>query len=350
LEKAIEKSSNPYFMTVGKRLRETFSNDDILAKYAWKFGLGVPPDSKIKPSTGIEIPERFGQVYNTVSAKNYSAVTYLWKTISNLKNGIDDRGVKFPSIDLNKNSKDSDKVKGFKNDLKKSIQSAIKQGDSAFDKSNYQNLITGLIQSDPQYNGKNINTKEIDTIINSIYYTTISDANSQLRGGFNMYDACIGQGMDQFTPIQMVNYIATLANGGTRYRLHLVDKLLDSNGKVVDEVKPEVIEKTGIKSENLEAVKAGMAAVNEKGTASHAFADFPIKTAGKTGTASLNNQESYGRTDYAEYIGYAPLDNPKIAVFVIMFDGGQGAQAAYVARDIYDAYFKIGNASKAAES
>jgi penicillin-binding protein 2 len=158
-----------------------------------------------------------------------------------------------------------------------------------------------------------------------------------------MYDACIGQGMDQFTPLQMVDYIATLANGGTRYKLHLVDKILSPNGKVIEQIKPEVIEKTGVKLANIEAVKAGMAAVNEKGTASGAFAGFPIKTAGKTGTASLANEESYGRTDYAEYIGFAPLDKPKIAVFVIMFDGGQGAQAAYIARDIYTEYFtKLG--------
>ena len=103
-----------------------------------------------------------------------------------------------------------------------------------------------------------------------------------------MYDASIGQGMDQFTPIQMANYIATLVNGGTRYKVHLVDKFLDANGKVIEEVKPEVIEKTGVKPENIEAVKAGMAAVNEKGTAAGAFSNFPIKTGGKTGTASLS--------------------------------------------------------------
>lgn len=341
LTKAIEKSSNPYFMTVGKLLRAV--GEDTLAKYAWKFGLGVQPNTNVKPATGIEIPERFGQVYNITSAKNTTATTYLWQTMSMLKNGSDDRGNKFTSIDLYDNTQNSDKVKGLKSDIKKSIQNSIKEGSAAFDKSNYQKMLTDLIQSDPQYNGKNVTDKEINKIIDAMYYVTVSDANSQLRGGFNMYDASIGQGMDQFTPIQMANYIATLVNGGTRYKVHLVDKFLDATGKVIEEVKPEVIEKTGVKPENIEAVKAGMAAVNEKGTAAGAFQDFPIKTGGKTGTASLNNQESFGRTDYAEYVGFAPLENPQIAVCVMIFDGGQGAQAAYVARDIYSAYFKIGN-------
>lgn len=349
LTKAIEKSSNPYFMTVGKLLRTAFG-DDSLAKYAWKFGLGKDPNSNVKASTGIEIPENFGQVYNSTSAKNSTANIYLWKTMSTLKNGSDDRGNSFTSIDLYDNDKDSDKVKGLKSDIKKSIQNAIKEGSSAFDKSNYKKMFSDLIQSDSQYSGKDITDKQIGKIIDIIYYIAVSDANSQLRGGFNMYDASIGQGMDQFTPIQMVNYIATLVNGGTRYKVHLVDKFLDADGKVIEEVKPEVIEQTGVKPENIEAVKAGMAAVNEKGTAAGAFQNFPIKTGGKTGTASLTNQESFGRTDYAEYVGFAPLDNPQIAVCVMIFDGGQGAQAAYVARDIYSAYFKLNNTQNSSQA
>jgi penicillin-binding protein 2 len=342
LTKAIEKSSNPYFMTVGKWLRNAFG-DDILAKYAWKFGLGVPPNSNVKASTGIEIPENFGQVYNSVSAGNTYSLLYLWQTMSELKTGKDSRGLSFTPIDLYDNTSDSDKVKGLKNDIKAAIQNSIKQGTKAFDNSNFNKLITELVQSDPQYSGKNITSKEISTIVNAIYYITVSDANSQLRGPFNMYDAAIGQGMDQFTPVQMANYIATIANGGTRYKVHLVDKFLDPNGKVIEQVKPEVIEKTGISIANIDAVKAGMAAVNQNGTAAGAFQNFPIQTAGKTGTASLTNQNSIGRTDYSEYVGFAPLDKPQIAVYVVIFDGGQGAESAYVARDIYSAYFHLNN-------
>ncbi|MFL0195771.1 penicillin-binding transpeptidase domain-containing protein [Clostridium sp. WILCCON 0269] len=342
LTSAIQKSSNPYFMEVARRIREAFG-DDTLAKYAWKFGLGVPSNSDVKPATGIEIPEKFGQVYNTVSNENSFANTYLWKTMSVLKSGIDDKGNSIVKMDLYDNDSDSSGVKSLKKEIKTLIQNSIKGGSKAFNKEKYKQLFLELTKEDSN-NKKDINDKEMDNLIDAIYYITVSDANAQLDVPANIENAAIGQGLNQFTPLQMADYIATLANGGTRYKLHLVDKFLDSDGNVIEQVKPEVLENTGVKAENIEAVKAGMEAVNEKGTAAQAFADFPIKTAGKTGTATIGSQEQQsqiGRTDYAEYVGYAPMDNPEIAVCVVVFDGGMGAGSANIARDIYSAYFHI---------
>ncbi|WPC42886.1 penicillin-binding transpeptidase domain-containing protein [Clostridium sp. JS66] len=345
LAKAIEKSSNPYFMEVGKRLRNKY-NDDILAKYAWKFGLGADPTSNSTKSTGIEIPEAFGQVFNSWSLKNTYSQTYLWTTMETLKAGSDDKGNKFTAIDLYDRDGDSSKVKSIKSDIKKQIQSSIKDGDKAFNKDTYKSLINNLVQEDPQYKDKNISDKEMKSIINAIYYVAVSDANSQIRAGFSMYDASIGQGIDAFTPVQLANYIATIANGGTRYNVHLVDKFLDANGKLIEQVKPEVAEKTGVKQETLDAVKAGMNAVNEKGTAAQAFQGFTIPTAGKTGTATIaNDQESFGRTDTAVYVGFAPSDKPEIAVCVMLYDGGHGSGAAYVARSMFESYFKVGSSN-----
>ncbi|MFL0197599.1 penicillin-binding transpeptidase domain-containing protein [Clostridium sp. WILCCON 0269] len=337
LTSAIEKSSNPYFMNVGKMLRNAFG-DNMLAKYAWKFGLGIPSNSDVKPATGIEIPENFGQVYNTVYNETTFANTYLWKSMSVLKRGIDDNGHSVVKIDLYDNFNDSSKVKTLKKHIKDLIQNSIKGGSKAFDKAKYKELFSELTQEDPN-NKKNISDKEMNGLIDTIYSITVSDANAQLDIPANIENASIGQGLNQFTPLQVANYVATIANGGTRYKVHLVDKFLDSDGNVIEQVKPEVLENTGVKAENIEAVKAGMEAVNEKGTAAQAFANFPIKTAGKTGTASLGNQDQIGRTDYAEYVGYAPLDNPQIAVCVVVFDGGKGAGSANIARDIYSAYF-----------
>ncbi|UZQ51738.1 penicillin-binding transpeptidase domain-containing protein [Clostridium kluyveri] len=342
LTSAIQKSSNPYFMEVARLFRNAFG-DDTLAKYAWKFGLGVPTGSEEKPATGIEIPEKFGQVYNTKSNENTYANTYLWKIMSLLKSGVDDKGNSIVKIDLYDNDNDSTKVESLKKEIKTLIQSSIKGGSSSFDKDKYKEIFSELTQEDPN-NKKNISDKEMNSLIEAIYYTAVSDANAQLNVPANVENAAIGQGLNQFTPLQMADYIATLANGGTRYKLHLVDKFLDSDGNVIEQVKPEVLEKTEVKAENIEAVKAGMEAVNEKGTASQAFANFPIKTAGKTGTATIGSQEQQaqiGRTDYAEYVGYAPLDNPEIAVCVVVFDGGMGAGSAYIARDIYSAYFNL---------
>ncbi len=341
---AIQKSSNPYFMTVGKLIRDAVG-DDGLAKYAWKFGLGVPVNSSVKASTGIEIPEKFGQVYNTVSNKNTYANTYLWQTMSTLKNGEDDKGHMVVQINLYDNSSDSSKVKQIKNDIKTLIKNSVKNGKSAFDKAKYKELFSELVKEDPN-NKKDISNEKMNDLIDVIYSITVSDANAQLKVPANIENASIGQGLNQFTPLQMANYIATLANGGTRYKVHLVDKYLDANGKVIEQVKPEVIEKTGVKAENIEAIKAGMGAVNEKGTAAAIFNGFQVSTAGKTGTASLGNQDQIGRTDYSEYVGFAPLDKPEIAVCVVIFDGGQGGKgAATVARDIYSAYFNVNNST-----
>ncbi len=343
---AIEKSSNPYFMTVAERLRKAFG-DNILAKYACKFGLGIYPNSNVKAATGIEIPEKFGQVYNTVSNKNAYASTYLWKTMSALKSGQDDYGHKVVTIDLYDNDNDSKETKQIKNNIKNLIKDCIKNGTSSFDKLKYKKLFSELVLKDTN-NKKDISDSQMNNLISVIYSITISDANIQLKVPANIENAAIGQGLNQFTPLQVVNYISTLANGGTRYKLHLVDQCLDADGKVIEKVKPEVIEKTGVSAASLESVKEGMNAVNENGTAAGVFKGFQISAAGKTGTAqSLGNQEQVGRTDYSEYVGFAPSDKPEIAVYVVLFDGGQGGGgAASVAKDIYSAYFPINNSTK----
>lgn len=94
--------------------------------------------------------------------------------------------------------------------------------------------------------------------------------------------AAIGQGDNQFTPLEIASYISTLINGGTRYRLHLVDKIMTADGKVVEETKPQVLDKIDIPEEYLNAIKLGMRGVTERGgTASAAFNGFPITVGGK---------------------------------------------------------------------
>lgn len=82
--------------------------------------------------------------------------------------------------------------------------------------------------------------------------------------------------------------------------------------------------------------------MDENGTAVGAFENFPIETAGKTGTADINDQEqeSWGRAPYATYISFAPYDNPEIAIVAVVYDGGHGGYIAPIAKAIYEAYFK----------
>ena len=213
-------------------------------------------------------------------------------------------------------------------------------------------MISTLVASDPKYNGKALEEADLKRIVNVIYNTTIS-INNQINGPSGIYLASIGQGTSNFTPLQMANYMATIANGGTRYKLHLVDKITDADGNLIEQVEPEVLEETGVSQATIDSVKYGMSLVTggEDGTAATAFAGFPIKTAGKTGSATFSDfQEDFGRTAYAVYVGYAPFDNPEIAVCVIVFDGGHGGYIAPVARAMYEAYFKTNQTAQTTQT
>lgn len=350
--KALTVSSNPYFMTVAKRLKQNTSmGDDGLAQYGWKLGLGVKPDSGAKASTGIEISENFGQIYNAVSIKKIKVRDYLPVVINRLKSGNGNyNGSKisgsFTPVDLNDESIDSDEVKSSKSALRDCITNSIKTGSG--DSATYKKLLTQWFAVDPQYKDKKISTGEINNMISAITYIAISDAFSQCDTSnpakiSNICDASIGQGIDNFTPLQMVNYIATLVNGGTRYQVHLVDKIIDSvDGSVVSQSKPVPLEKNQFDPENIKLIIQGMKGVTgDGGTAAAAFQNFPLETGGKTGTAqSSTNQKAVGRTNYSEYIGFAPADNPQIAVYAVIFDGGYGAEASTIARTAYEYYFK----------
>ena len=175
-------------------------------------------------------------------------------------------------------------------------------------------------------------------------YSEISDANTEINSAANAYYAAIGQGFNAFTPLQLANYVATMVNGGNRYELHLVDKFLDPDGKIIKEIKPVVLEKTGISDKTTNIIKEGMLEVTSapKGTAYQVFKNFPIPNGGKTGSATFNDvtQSALGRTSYGYYIGFAPYDKPEIAVCAVVFDGGHGGCVAPVAKAVYEQYFK----------
>lgn len=154
--------------------------------------------------------------------------------------------------------------------------------------------------------------------------------------------ASIGQLYNTFTPLQLANYVSTIANGGKRYEPHIIKRIMSYDGEVVKEVKP-VFEQVPIKPETIEAVKKGMVAVtnSEDGTAVRVFRDFPFKVAGKTGTAETGHEAN--QSSNALFVCYAPADNPQIAVAVVVEKGVWGGNTAPIARDILDAYFNIRN-------
>lgn len=352
---ALEVSCNYFFYEVGYRLFKTGGRDK-LAEYAWKFGLGVDPKSNAKPATGIEIFENFGQVYNNESRKNRGALEAVDGIERLMKSGIYYAGsgvkVVYSPINLSNTDEDSEKVKEAKEAIRKTIRDNIKSENTYSNlsleylklKQEMIVLMGNLIAAFPEDIRNTYRKEDASNMAEAISTYVTFDIKSAISTAGNVYDASIGQGINQFTPVQMANYMATLVNGGNRYKVRLVDKFVDSKGNKIEEFKPEVVEKIELNSSTVATIKEGMHKVtSETGTASYAFKDFPIDTGGKTGSATFaagGIQEMIGRTSYGIYLGFAPYDKPEIAVCVVIFDGGHGGYVAPVARAIYETYFR----------
>ena len=147
-------------------------------------------------------------------------------------------------------------------------------------------------------------------------------------------------GQDQaFTPLQLANYAATIANSGLRMQPHILDSIKSPTGQVVKTFKPTVLNKVSAPQAYWDVLHQGMydVANTSQGTASGSFMNAPYKAAGKTGTA----QQGGGKNDISVFIGYAPYNDPQVAIAVVLPGAGYGAQGAVpVARDMMDAYFK----------
>lgn len=170
--------------------------------------------------------------------------------------------------------------------------------------------------------------------------------------------ASIGQSYNNFTPIQMAKYISMLANGGKNIDVTLIKTVIDSNGNQMSkqQIKEFVDKKLGFNSDentedlnisedNLRAVLEGMKGVTSEsgGTAYSTFAGFNVEVAGKTGTAQVGNKTN------GWFAGFAPYDNPEIAIVVVVENVTHGGYTAEVARDIFAEYFGM-NASQIVES
>lgn len=146
--------------------------------------------------------------------------------------------------------------------------------------------------------------------------------------------AGIGQSDNQFTPLQLATYAATLANNGVRLKTHVVDKITDFSGnKVIYQSKAEVVDNMGVSEENLTEVRKGM---NMATNSYDSLTGFPMQIAGKTGTA-----ENAG-SDHANFICYAPYDDPQIAIAVMVEHGAKSYVAVNVAKKIMNEYFNLG--------
>lgn len=150
------------------------------------------------------------------------------------------------------------------------------------------------------------------------------------------YNMSIGQGDVLVTPLQMVNGLAAIANGGTMYKLHFMKAILDADGNKKSEKSPEVVKKDFISAKNLAIVRDGMRQTITSGSA-RSLSSVPVAVAGKTGTAQFGPNNS---KKHAWFECFAPFDKPTIAMVVLVEGGGEGSTyAAPVARETLKWYF-----------
>lgn len=157
----------------------------------------------------------------------------------------------------------------------------------------------------------------------------------------------IGQGYNSFTLLQVANAAAMLANHGVQHRPHLGKATLGAVSRQYEALYKEPGKPMGYKPEHVEAVRSAVAAVTVEGTARRVFAGAPYTSGGKTGTAqavTIGQKDKYNAAKLAEhqrdhslYMAYAPAENPKIALALIVENAGFGAAAAApIARRVFD--------------
>lgn len=157
----------------------------------------------------------------------------------------------------------------------------------------------------------------------------------------------IGQGYNSFSILQLAAATAGLANRGTIMKPRLVRSVDDPVTGQIFEFSPEVLRKVAVSDANLDLVIDAMAEVNRSGTGARVFAGAPYTVAGKTGTAqviSIGQNEKYDASRIAErhrdhslYVAFAPVENPQVALALIVENGGFGAAAAApIARKVFD--------------
>lgn len=283
--KAMAVSCNTYFQEMGRR-----AGKDEIIKIAKQFGLGAETgiDLPYEASGFLPTPEWKKDHYASVVDSEYNA---LYKELDK----------KYDSLVLNaKTAEEKDKI------TKK--------------KANEKIILDANYKIAYKFN---TNWQQFDT--------------------FNM---SIGQGYNNFTVIQLANYVATIANGGYLMQPHLVKKIVSHEGKVIELVKPHVLNKTDVSVNTIAQTKLAMQADTQAGGTAYAlFGAFPpeITVGAKTGTAETGRAGDNAKKEFhGVFIAFAPVEDPQIAFAgIVEYGTSGGASAGYIARDVFEQYFGV---------
>lgn len=278
LVRALKVSCDTYFWTVGEML-----GPELIGQYAREFGLGE--------KTGVDLPgERAGIVPGPEQKSK------LWKQY------LDDIQKQMDAIRQEYGQRLAAAGEGEKAALQKEMDSRLAPLQDRYNKIEWE-----------------LKWRDYDTM-----------------------DMSIGQGNNYYTPLQLANYVAAIANGGVLYQPHLVKKIVAPDGQTVQEFSPREIRRVKVSPQTLAVIRQGMYQVSlpPDGTASSIFAGATYTVAGKTGTAEVQ-----GHDNHAVFVAFAPYEKPEVAVAVVVEYGGHGGVAAgVVARQILDAYFSMKDA------
>jgi penicillin-binding protein 2 len=154
----------------------------------------------------------------------------------------------------------------------------------------------------------------------------------------------IGQGDTLVSPLQMATIYAAIANGGTLWKPQVARAIVSPEGKVIKEFTPVINGKIPATSSDLTFLHKALRAVATRGTAAGLFANFPVAISGKTGTGQVlgRNPNGSAKDDTSWFASYAPTENPKYAVVMMVSQGGFGASVSGVGvKDIYTALFGV---------
>lgn len=175
--------------------------------------------------------------------------------------------------------------------------------------------------------------------------------------------SAIGQGDNNFTPMQIAKYISAIANGGTIVKPTIIKTILNSDGTEIsrEEIEKYTNEKLGIETEDdgitinpssIVVAKEGMRMATSEagGTAYNVFKNFIVEVAGKTGSAEAGKDANNNDLVNAWFVCFAPFENPEVAIAVMIENGGHGNYAAEVARDVLIQYFGMNETETINES
>lgn len=283
--KALAVSCNTYFQEMGRR-----AGKDELIRVASEFGLGKP--------TGIDLP----------GEKSGLLPTPEWK-----------RELNALLIDR--------KYEQKRKDLEEKYNNLLREASSREERERL------------------LKKKEDEKAILEAQYKIDYNFNTKWQP-FDTFNMSIGQGSNNYTVIQLANYVAAIANGGKLMQPHVVKKIVTPQGKVVKEFKPVVVRKVNVSPETIAETKRAMLEVTQPGgTAYHLFANFPpdIKVGAKTGTAETGRAGDNRKRDFhGVFIAFAPVDDPQIAFAgIVEYGFSGGGSAGYVAKAVFEQYFGI---------